>query len=40
MQFLKDHGVVVIKGVLSPEQVEKAKGLFWDKLESLVDPEA
>jgi hypothetical protein len=39
-QFLHEHGTVVIKGALSPKQVEKARGLYWDKIESLKIPAA
>jgi len=36
-KFLLEHGVCVIKNVLSSDEVVKARGLYWDKIESLCD---
>jgi len=34
-EHLHDHGVVVLKGLIPKDDVEKAKSLYWDWLESL-----
>jgi hypothetical protein len=33
MSYLEDNGFVVVKSVGSPEDVEKAKDLFWTTFE-------
>jgi len=35
LNHLREHGYVVVKGVVSQEEVKTAKNLFWDWLESL-----
>jgi len=35
LSFLEEHGFVVIADVLSSDEVEEAKGLFWDWMEGL-----
>jgi len=35
VSYLKDHGFVLLKGVVSKEEVSKARGLIWDWLEGL-----
>lgn len=35
LAYLEEHGYVVAKAVMSPEEVRKARGLFWDFVEGL-----
>lgn len=35
MGFLKDHGYAVVQEVISKEEVQQAKDLFWEWLEAL-----
>lgn len=34
-EYLHEHGYAVVRGVATPQQIEHAKGLQWDYLESL-----
>ena len=33
---MEEHGVCVIKGVLSADEVEKGISMYWDKIEGLT----
>lgn len=35
LEYLDEHGFVVLKSVVNAEEIEKAKGLFWDWIEGL-----
>ena len=35
LKYLKDYGVVVVKGVLSDADMDYARTKYWDKIESL-----
>jgi hypothetical protein len=37
LRYLKEHGYVVVKSVLSSKDVEKAKDLFWEFLSDQID---
>ena len=35
LQHLQYHGVVVVKNVLTPNEVQHARSKYWDKIESV-----